>query len=310
MRIVVLGVGGVGGYFGGRLAQAGNDVTFFARGATLEALRTRGLRVDSIKGDFELPAVNATDDPTSIKDAEAILVAVKAWQIREAAESIRRAVGPDTMIVPLENGMEAPDDLAAVLGRENVLGGLCGLVSFVVAPGHIRHIGVAEPLIVFGELDNRRSERADRLCETMRAAGIAADVAADIQRAMWTKFLFIAPMSGVGAITRVPVGVWRAMPETRAMSAAAIRELIDVAKERGVSLFDDAANATMQRIDALTPESTSSLQRDVIDGKPSELEAQLGAAVRMGRAARVATPLFEFMYQSLLPQERRARGEA
>jgi 2-dehydropantoate 2-reductase len=308
MRIVVLGTGGVGGYFGGRLAHAGKDVIFIARGAMLDALRTHGLRVDSINGDFVLPQVNATDDPSSIGKADAVLVCVKSWQVREAVESIRPAIGDDTIIAPLENGMEAPDDIAAAAGREHAAGGLCGLVSFVVAPGHVRHISV-DPFIAFGELDNRRTPRAERLLEALASSGLTAFIPPDIQRAMWMKFLFISTMSGLGSITRSPAGVWRAIPETRAMAEAALREVMSVAAARGVALPDDAIATVFQRIDGLTPDSTASLQRDLMDGKPSELDAQLGAVVRMGRANGAATPLFEFMYHALLPQERRARGE-
>jgi 2-dehydropantoate 2-reductase len=308
MRIVVLGTGGVGGYFGGRLAQAGKDVTFIARGAMLDALRTRGLRVDSINGDFVLPNVNATDDPSSIGRADAVLVCVKSWQVREAVESIRPAIGDDTIIVPLENGMEAPDDIAAAAGREHAAGGLCGLVSFVVAPGHVRHISV-DPFIAFGELDNRRTPRAERLLEALTSSGLTAFIPPDIQRAMWMKFLFISTLSGIGSITRAPAGVWRAIPETRAMAEAALREAMSVAAARGVALPDDAFATVFQRIDGLTPDSTASLQRDIMDGKPSELDAQLGAVVRMSRANGAPAPLFEFMYHALLPQERKARGE-
>ena len=308
MRIVVLGAGGVGGYFGGRLAHAGTDVTFFARGATLEALRTRGLRVDSIKGNIEIAKVNATDDASSIGKADAVLVCVKSWQVRDACASIRDAVGQETIVVPLENGMEAPDDIAAALAPQNAAGGLCGLVSFVVEPGHIRHISV-DPFIAFGELDNRRSARAERLLETLTAAGITSFIPPDIQRAMWMKFLFIATLSGIGSITRVPAGVWRAMTETRALAEKALREVMSVAAARNVTLPDDAFDTVMQRIDALSPDSTASLQRDVLEGKPSELDAQLGAVVRLGKNTGVATPLFEFMFHALLPQERKARGE-
>jgi 2-dehydropantoate 2-reductase len=228
--------------------------------------------------------------------------------VREAVESIRPAIGDDTIIVPLENGMEAPDDLAAASGREHAAGGLCGLVSFVVAPGHVRHISV-DPFIAFGELDNRRTPRAERLLEALTSSGLTAFIPPDIQRAMWMKFLFISTMSGIVSITRSPAGVWRAMPETRAMAEAALREVMSVAAARGVALPDDALATVFQRIDGLTPDSTASLQRDIMDGKPSELDAQLGAVVRMGRANGAATPLFKFMYHALLPQERKARGE-
>ena len=307
MRIAVLGAGGVGGYFGGRLAQSGVDTTFIARGATLEALRTNGLRVDSIKGDFVVNPVKATGDPSTVDKVDAVLVAVKAWQIPEAAESVRPVIGDDTIVVPLENGMEAPEQLAAVLGREHVLGGLCALVSFIVAPGHIRH-AAAEPIVMFGELDNRRSERAVRLCDALIAAGVKTEIPPDIHRSMWTKFLFIAPMSALGAATRVPIGVWRAMPETRDLVKRAIAEALAVANARGVTLDPDVVELTLQRMDNLAPESTSSLQRDVIEGKPSELDAQLGAVVRMGREARVPTPVFDVLYSALVPQERRARS--
>ena len=308
MRVAVVGAGGVGGYFGGRLAQGGIDTTFIARGATLEALRTRGLRVESIKGDFALPRVNATDDPASAGPVDAVLLAVKAWQIPEAAASIKSMLNAQTAVIPLENGMEGPSQIATVLGREHALGGLCGIVSFVVAPGHIRHIG-ADPFVMFGELDNRRSARVERLREAFERAGVRAEVPQDIHRSMWSKFLFIAPMSGVGAVTRVAIGEWRSMPETRELVTRAIREVLAVAAARGITLDDDAVQRTLQRYDGLPPESTSSLQRDVMEGKPSELEAQLGAVVRMGREIGVVTPVCEMLYDLLLPQERRARGE-
>src|SRR4051812_12533827 len=177
MRIAVVGAGGVGGYFGGRLAQAGtDDVVFIARGATLEALRKRGLRVESINGDFALAKVNATDDAASIGTVDAVLVCVKAWQVREAVESIRPALAADTIIVPLENGLEAPDDIAGAAGKQHAVGGTCGLVSFVVEPGHIRHVSV-DPFIGFGELDDRPSERCERLLASLQAAKITSFIA-------------------------------------------------------------------------------------------------------------------------------------
>ena len=162
MKIAVIGAGGVGGYFGGKLAQGGADVTFIVRGATLAALRTRGLRVDSIAGNFELPQVQATDEPSTVGPVDAVLLATKAWQIEEACTHAAALIGPETMVIPLENGMEAPDTIARVLGADHAMGGLCGIVSFIVEPGHIRHVG-ADPFIMFGELDNRITPRAARL---------------------------------------------------------------------------------------------------------------------------------------------------
>jgi 2-dehydropantoate 2-reductase len=309
LKIAVVGVGGVGGYFGGRLAKAGVDTVFIARGATLDALRSKGLRVDSINGDFSLERVNATDDPASVGPVDAVIFATKAWQIPEAAEKAKPLIGEDTVAVPLENGMEAPDQLARVFGRDHVLGGLCGIVSFIVAPGHIKHAAI-EPFVMFGELDNSRTERVKRLQKAFEGAGIKADISDDILRSMWSKFLFIAPMSAVGALTRVPIGVWRSIPETREVAVRALREMVALATARGVNLGDDAVERTLQRYDAMSPDSTSSLQRDIIEGKPSELEAQAGAIVRMAREAKIATPVCEALYALLLPQERKARGDA
>jgi len=307
MRIAIIGAGGVGGYFGGKLAHGGADVVFIVRGATLDAMRTHGLRVDSIKGDFVIEHPNATDDPASVGKVDAIFVTVKTWQIEEVAAQIKPMIGENTMVIPLENGIDAADQLAAIVGREHVLGGLCGIVSFIAAPGHIRHAG-AEPFIMFGELDNRRTARAEQLRDECLRAGVQADIPSDIHHALWSKFVFIAAMSGVGAATRVPIGGWRAMPETRDLATRAISEIVDLARARGVDLGAEAVDRTLARFDALPPDATSSLQRDIIDGKPSELDAQLGAVVRLGRAAGVPTPVCETLYNILLPQEGKARA--
>ena len=307
MKIVVVGAGGVGGYFGGRLAHAGIDTTFLVRGATLDALRTKGLRVDSILGDFAVERVQATDDPAKVGHVDAILLAVKAWQLPDAARQLAPMLGPDTLVVPLENGIDAPDVLANILGREHVAGGLCAIVSFIVTPGHIRH-AASEPLVMFGELDNRRSERIEALRAAFERAGVHVEVPQDIHRSMWTKFLFIATMSGIGALTRVPIGVWRSMPEVRAIADASLREVVALASARGVDLGTDAVEKTWERYDAMAPTSTSSMQRDIIEGKPSELDAQLGAIVRLAREHGVAAPVTELLYHALLPQERVSRG--
>ena len=309
MKIAVVGAGGVGGYFGGRLAQAGVDTTFIVRGATLDALRTRGLRVDSIKGDFVVEHPKTTDDPRTVGEVDVILLAVKAWQIAEAAKTVRPMLGADTIVVPLENGIDAPNVLAPIVGSEHVVGGLCALVSFIVAPGHIRH-AAAEPMVMFGELDNARTARVERLLEAFKQAQVNVEIPPDIHRSMWTKFLFIATMSGIGALTRVPIGVWRAMPEIRAIVTESLREVVALAKARGIDLGDDAIAKTWERYDALAPASTSSLQRDVMEGKPSELDAQLGAIVRLAAEADVPVTITSMVYHALLPQERLARHNA
>jgi len=307
MRIAVLGTGAVGGYFGGRLAHAGEDVVFIARGAQLRALRERGLRVDSPAGDFVVRPVQATDDPAQVGPVDAVLVGVKAWQVTEAARAMLPLVGPATFVVPLQNGVEAPDQLAAVLGAEHVLGGLCRIVSLVVGPGHVRHAGL-EPYVALGELDNRPSQRAARLRQALVRAGVTAEIPPDIRVALWEKFLFIASFSGVGAVTRAPAGVLRELPETRRMLEQAMREILAVARAKDIALPEESIPRTMALVENLPPDGTASMQRDIMAGRPSELESQSGAVVRLGREMGVATPLHAFIYYSLLPLELRARG--
>lgn len=308
MRIAIFGAGSVGGYFGGRLSQAGEDIVFIARGDHLNEMRAHGLRVDSINGDFVLQPVQATDDPSKIGIVDMVLVGVKAWQVSEAAEAMRPMIGAETFVLPLQNGLEAPTQLSEILGGQHVLGGLCGLFCYVAGPGHIVHAG-ADPFVKFGELDNHRSRRVDRLLDTFKRAGINAEIPPDIQVAMWMKFLTITVWSGMGATTRAPAGIWRSLPETRRMAEQALQEIIAVATAHDISLLEETMQTTMAIYDGLVPHATASLQRDVMQGLPSELEAQIGAVVRFGREADVATPLFSFIYHSLLPIELRARGQ-
>jgi 2-dehydropantoate 2-reductase len=308
MRIAVFGTGAVGGYFGGRLAQAGEDVVFIARGEQLRAMLMDGLRVDSIKGDFWVKVVQASDDPVQVGIVDVVLVGVKAWQVKEAAEAIRPLVGPETFVLPLQNGLEAPAQLAAALGKQHVLSGLCGLFCYVVGPGHIRHAGT-EPFVKFGEMDNRPSERVKQLQQVFMRAGVTTEIPSDIQVALWMKFLFITVWSGVGAVTRAPVGIWRSLPETRQMAEQGLYEIIAVARARGIVLPEEAMRTIMAMFDGLSPQSTSSMQRDIMEGRASEFEAQIGAVVRLAQEVGVATPLHTFIYNSLLPMELRARGQ-
>ena len=309
MRIAIFGSGGVGGYFGGRLAQAGADVVFIARGEHLKAIRENGLRVESIAGDFVVRPAQASDDPAQVGVVDAVIVGVKAWQVPKAAEAIRPMVGSDTFVVSLQNGVEAPVQLAKALGDEHVLGGLCRIIASIVGPGHICHSG-ADPYIAFSEMDDRPSDRVERLRRVFeQARGVTVEVPGDIQVALWRKFLLIAAWSGLGAITRAPVGVFRIQPETRPLLEQAMQEIFDVARAHGVALPPQAVSQTMTFMDGLPPEGTSSMQRDVMEGRPSELHSQIGAVVRLGEDGGVGTPLHTFIYHSLLPLERRARGE-
>ena len=308
MRFAIFGVGAVGGYFGGRLAQAGEDVVFIARGQHLAALRSNGLRVDSINGDFVLPTVTATADPAQIGAVDVVLVGVKTWQVAEAAESIRPLLGENTLVLPLQNGVEAPAQLAKILGREHVCGGLAKIISFIAGPGHIRHTG-ADPYIALGELDNRPSDRTEKLQRTLQQSGVKAEIPPDITASLWAKFLFVASWGGVGAISRAPIGVIRSVSETRRMLEGSMQEIYEVAGVRKINLAPDAVSAAMGFIDTLPPSGTTSLQRDIIENRPSEIDSWTGAVVRFGRDAGVAVPINEFIYDALLPLERQARGE-
>jgi len=309
VRIAVFGAGGVGGYFGARLVNAGQDVTFIARGMHLEAIRRDGLRVSSIKGDCVVRPAHVTDDPTTVGTVDVVLVSVKAWQVPEIAPEVRTLLGPKTVVVPLQNGVEAADQLAAVLGREPVVGGLCKIMTAVRAPGHIEHSGL-KPTVVCGELYGTATRRIERLSGMFQQAGVAVEVPADIHTEIWKKFLLIAPWGGMGAVTRVSVELIRKVPETRDMLADAMREVACVAVAHGVELESDIATRTLTFIDRLPPEATASMQRDLDAGRPSELEAQNGAVVRFGNARGIQTPVNAFIYRVLRPLELTARGTA
>jgi 2-dehydropantoate 2-reductase len=308
VRLGVFGAGGAGGYLGARLAEAGHDVTFIARGEHLAAIREKGFRLESIAGDVHVRTA-ATDDPAEIGQVDAVVVATKTWQLPAAAVGMRPMVGPQTAVVPVLNGVEAPAVLMEALGPEPVLGGLCGMQAFIAAPGLVRHVG-ADPWIAFGELDGSMTERIDRLREAFgRCRALKVDVPPDINVAMWEKFMFIASTGGLGAATRAPFGVFRSRSETREMLERAIREVLAAGRARGIALPDDAADRSMALVDRLEPHVTSSMQRDIMAGRRSELEAWNGAVVRLGAEAGVETPVHSFLYSVLLPQDLRARGE-
>ena len=308
MRFAIFGVGAIGGYFGGRLAQAGEDVTFIARGKHLQALRKKGLRVDSMNGDFVLSPVTATDDPAQIGAVDVVMVGVKTWQVPEVAESIRPLIGDNTLVLPLQNGVEAPTQLAEILGREHVCGGLAKIFSFIAGPGHIRHSGV-DPYIAIGELDNQHTARIETLLHAFTHSGIKAEIPADITAALWAKFLFVASWGGLGAITRAPIGVIRSFTQTRRMLEGSMQEIYKVARALKINLEQSTVSSSMGFVDTLPPNGTTSMQRDIIGNRPSEIDSWSGAVVRFGRDAGVPVPINEFIYNSLLPLELKARGE-
>jgi 2-dehydropantoate 2-reductase len=308
MRIAIFGSGGVGGYFGGRLAQAGYDVTFIARGEHLNVMRESGLRVNSIADDFVLDKVQATDDPKNVGKVDFVICAVKAWQVAAAAKSMKPMIGDDTLVIPLQNGIETTGHLTDVLGEEAVLGGLCALIAFQAAPGHIKHIG-ANPLIRFNRLDKQADSRVNQLSEAFNHCdGVKSSIPDDVNVAMWLKFLLIAPWSGMGAVSQAPIGVLLKLPETRQLLLDSMQEIYQLGVAQGINLTDDCIQKTIAVLESLPESSTTSMQQDMAKGKPSELDEQNGAIVRLGKSLDIDTPVNRFILDCLRPQELRARG--
>ena len=307
MRIAIYGAGGVGGYYGGVLARAGYDVSLIARGAHLEAIRASGLSVRSPGGDFVVRPAAATDDPAEIGPVDAVIVAVKSMHLSAVCEGIAPLLGPNTLVVPMLNGVDAHEALLPAVGGSRMGKGLTRIISEVVAPGQIRHVGV-EPYVALAEWDGGRTLRVDSLVAALRDAGVDAEVPPDIDAAIWLKFLFVCSVGGVCGACRMPLGPVRTLPESRALLRRAMEEIAAVAGAHGVSLQDDAVAFAMNTVDTFPPEGTSSLQRDIAAGVPSELDAWTGAAVRLGATVGLATPVHSFIHAVLLPSEMQARG--
>jgi 2-dehydropantoate 2-reductase len=304
----VFGAGGVGGYFGAVLARAGYAVAFIARGAQLEAIRRSGLYIRSPKGDFCVTPAQVTDNPADVGPVDAVILGVKAWQVPEAARAIRPLLAPATKVLPLQNGVEAPDQLQQALGREHTLVGLCRIISSVTEPGHIRHAGM-EPTVVLGEPDGSvLSANGQGLVGALRAAGVVVETPPDIQAALWKKLVFIAAVSGAGAVARANIGEVRECPPARRLLQQLMEEVVAVAEARGIELEEDVVPRTLAFVGSMPASGTASMQRDIADGKRSELEEIIGAVVRLGDQRGVRTPMMECVYASLLPQELRARG--
>lgn len=308
MNIVIYGTGGVGGYFGARLAQAGNRVTFVARGKHLEAIQKNGLKLISPKGDYLVFPANATANIAEVTDIDLILVCVKTWQREAAAKEINQVLKEKTMVISLLNGVNNAEVLGAVIDKKHLLGGLCKVVSKIEDFGVINHISF-EPTIVFGELDNTKTDRAILLEKVFLNAGITTKLAENIQTEIWSKFLFISTISAIGALTRATVGEIMASSQLKKNMREIADEIVAVAKAKGIYLSEILVEKQFEMIASQPYNTTSSLQRDMMEGKPSELEAQTGTIVKMGIELGVRTPVNDFIYYCLLPQENKARSQ-
>lgn len=304
MKILVVGSGGVGGYFGGKLAKAGFDVTFVARGTHLRAMQTNGLTVKSILGDFEIPTVKATDHLGAIADCDLVILAVKAWQVSALALELKDVISRNAVILPLQNGVMAYEELRVHIPERNLLNGLCKIFSKIESPGVISHFGIT-PTILFGEMDNALSARVLRIKEILDSAGIYSEVPPDIRAETWKKFIPIC-VSGLLAITKTTYGELREISETRQMMIGLLNEIYNLSQKIGIEIEPGFVEKSVAVIDSYPYETTSSLTRDVWEGKPSEIEYQNGTVVRLGLQYGVDTPINRFVYSCILPMEHRA----
>ena len=300
MRVTVMGSGGTGGYFGGLLARAAEDVTFVARGAHLEAIRANGLTVRSrLVGNFTVPA-RATDDPAQAGPADLILFCVKAYDTESAAQRLRPSVGPDTVILPVQNGIDSAERIGRVVGPGHVVGGIAKVSSVIEAPGIIDQRG-GQGAIELGELDGRPSARILRIVDTLRRAGIKAEIRHDIRVALWEKLVAICGLSGLTALTRLPIGAVLACPETRMLLRQVMEETEAVGRAEGVAVPEGFVERTVKFFDGANPAIHGSLYYDLAAGRRLEIETLNGTVVRLGREHGVPTPANFAVYAALKP---------
>ncbi|MGE5828957.1 MAG: 2-dehydropantoate 2-reductase [Micromonosporaceae bacterium] len=298
MRLAVVGTGGVGGYFGGRLAAHGHDVSFVARGDHLRALRREGLAVQSVAGSFTVQPVQVTDDTREIGVVDHVLLCVKTWQLPPAIAMLAPLLGPGSAVMTLQNGVDAPEQVAAAVGRDAVLPGIAKIFASLDGPGRVSHAGGPASL-TFAEWNNQPSDRVQQLRAALTESGVTAVTPADIWVELWSKFVFVVPLGGLGAATGVPVGVLRSRPGSRQLLADAMAEIERVGRAHGIELPDGIVATTMGFLDQQPETGTTSLQRDILAGRPSELDAWTGAVVRLGAQAATATPIHSVLYEVL-----------
>lgn len=298
MKIVVMGTGGVGGYFGARLAASGADVTFIARGEHLKAMQRDGLKILSANGDMMLKPVKATDAPASVGVADLVMIAVKLWNTEDAARAIEPLMGPNSAALSWQNGVVAEDILVRHYGKERVIGGVSNIAALIDAPGVIRHNGTMARLI-FAELDGRQSNRIEIFASLCNHANIDYVVSDDITRAIWQKFIFLASFSGMTCATRLSIGPVRSDPETRAMLKSALQEAVAIGRAKGVNLPDDQVEQSLAWADNLPASMVASMLGDLTRGNRLELPWLSGTVVKLGDELGVPTPTHRFIYTVL-----------
>jgi 2-dehydropantoate 2-reductase len=300
MKVAVVGAGGVGGAFGAALATAGADVTFIARGAHLAAMKSTGLKVESPRGDTHLVPTRATDDPKTVGPVDVVLFCVKLWDVESAGEAIEPLVGRDTAVIPLQNGVDAADRLAPILGRHAVMGGVANISATIIEPGVIRQTGTLMRM-VFGELDGTKSARGEAFAALCTKAGIDGVLSASILTELWMKFILLASNASIMALARLPVGKLRDDPDIAPWFAVAYEEVAAVGFAAGVALPTDAVERTLAFNRNAPPHLIPSMAVDLLRGNRIELPWLSGKVVELGRKYGVPTPTHAFMYAMLKP---------
>jgi 2-dehydropantoate 2-reductase len=300
MRIAVMGTGGVGGYFGARLAQGGHEVAFVARGRHLAAMRERGLRVTSALGDVHLAKPTVGDDPAALGWFDVILFAVKLWDTEAAAEAVKPMLAAGGVVIPFQNGVESIERVGAIVGSRQVRGGVAYIAARIGEPGVIAHTGTMARLR-FGPVLPEQQAAAERLLAACKGSGIEAELVADIRQALWTKFAFLVALSGMTAAARQPIGVIRADPDMRAAFEAAIREACDLARTKGIELGADFVASQMSFADGLPQQMKASMLHDLEAGGRLEAPWLSGAVARMAREAGGAAPVNATLYAAVKP---------
>ena len=306
MKIAIMGTGGVGGYYGGLLAQSGQDVTFIARGHHLQAIREKGLRIKSVFGDFVVSPIQATDKPSEVGPVDLIIVATKTYHTDDAAQAIKSMVGSETVVMSLQNGVEAANRLGAVVGIEHMIGGTTWLSAAIEAPGIIGQYSQFRR-IALGELNGQKTLRIQRIHDALSRSGATIELVEDINKVMWTKYVFIASVTAIGCLTRATFGEYRHVPEARAVLAVAMQEVKAVAQASGIMLDTDVIDKTLAFLDGSAPGIKTSMQRDIEAGKVSELESMIGFVVLLGEKLKVPTPVMRFTYAMLKPGQIKAQ---
>ena len=300
MRIAVIGTGGVGGGFGAALAKAGGDVTFLARGAHLAAMRAHGLRVEGDRGNTLIHPVQATDDPAAIGVVDVVLFCVKLWDVETAGAAIRGMVGPDTAVIPLQNGIDAAARLTPILGAKALMGGTVGISATIGAPGLIAQVGTMMQMS-FGELDGSPSPRGERLLALAQKAGFDVTLTPTIETSIWIKFIMLTGVSGVTALTRLPLGKLRDDPDVFGLFESTMRETEALGRAKGVKGLEGAADKHLAGLRKSPPTVMASMAHDLIRGNRIELPWLAGRVVSLGKELNVPTPANAFIHAALKP---------